>query len=137
MANGKNPKILRRIIKGERVGTYFRAKKDSLASRKRWIAYTLVPCGMIKVDEGAKLVIMEKGKSLLPSGVVEICDDFEQGDCVRIADESGVEFARGLVNYSSMELKKIRGKKSSQIEKILGYKYYDEVVHRDNLVLLG
>lgn len=136
IANGKVSQILNKIVSGEKVGTLFKAKKESLAGRKRWIAYTLIPTGSIKVDNGAKYVIMKKGKSLLPSGIIEINDDFEQGDCIKIADQKGEEFARGLANYSSLELKKIKGKKTTQIEEILGYKYFDEVVHRDNLVLL-
>lgn len=137
IANGRIPQILNKIIAGEKVGTLFKARKESLAGRKRWIAYTLVPVGSIKVDNGAKYVIMEKGKSLLPSGIIEINNDFDQGDCIKIFDQEGKEFARGLVNYSSLELKKIKGKKTTQIEDILGYKYFDEVVHRDNLVLLA
>ncbi|MDI6786144.1 MAG: glutamate 5-kinase [bacterium] len=136
IANGKIPQILNKIINKQEIGTLFKAKKKPLVGRKRWIAYTLIPAGSIKVDSGAKYVITEKGKSLLPSGITEVHDDFEQGDCIRIIDQEGVEFARGLVNYSSLELKKIKRKKTTQIEEILGYKYYDEVVHRDNLVIV-
>jgi len=136
IANGKTPQILNKLMRGEKSGTLFKAKEDSLAGRKRWIAYALTPMGSIKVDEGARQVIMEKGKSLLPSGVIEVCDDFEQGDCIRVINKEGVEFARGLINYSSLELRKILGKKTIEIKEVLGYKYYDEVVHRSNLVVL-
>jgi glutamate 5-kinase len=88
------------------------------------------------VDDGAVQAIAEKGKSLLPSGVIRLKGEFENGEVVNIQNLKGQEIARGLVNYCDRELKKILGKKSSEIEKILGYCYYEEVVHRDNLVVL-
>ena len=88
------------------------------------------------MDRGAYGALMEGGKSLLPTGIVRVSGEFGRGDMVSCADEDGNEFARGLVNYDARELRQIMGQKSSRIEEILGYKYTDEVIHRDNLVLM-
>jgi glutamate 5-kinase len=90
----------------------------------------------VVVDEGAKKAILQKGKSLLPSGIVEIRGVFERGDSISCLGPRGKEFARGLVNYSASELKRIRGLRTEEIENTLGYKYSDEVIHRDDLVVL-
>jgi glutamate 5-kinase len=137
VGNGKRPDTLEQILRGEDVGTVVLPKKNRLTSWKHWIAFSKRPAGSIVVDEGAKRAIVEKGKSLLPSGIKSVLKDFEAGDSVRCLDENGVEFARGLVNYSSRELEKIKGKKTTEIESILGYKYYDEIIHRDDLVLMA
>lgn len=109
-----------------------------MTARERWIAYGGTSSGnRIYVDTGAKMALMKAGKSLLPSGIIKIEGSFQPGDLVQIIDNDGVEFARGLVNYTTEELDKIKGLKSSQVKLVLGYKYYDEVVHRDNLVLLN
>lgn len=92
--------------------------------------------GDVVVDDGAKKAIIQKGKSLLPSGVVKVRGAFGRGDSVSCLGPRGKEFARGLVNYGVLELEKIKGLHSNQIEKVLGYKYSDEVIHRDDLVLL-
>ncbi|MEK6590705.1 MAG: PUA domain-containing protein, partial [Nitrospinota bacterium] len=110
--------------------------EDKLSSKKHWIAYTLKSKGRLKLDDGAKSVLISNGKSLLPSGVIDLDGRFESGDMVSCIDTQNREFARGLVNYSSKELKKIKGIHSSRIEDILGYKIVDEVIHRDNLVIL-
>jgi len=107
-----------------------------LSSRKHWIAFNLKPRGDVVVDGGAKKAIVTKGKSLLASGVVEIKGAFARGESVSCVGPQGREFARGLVNYSASELKRIKGLRSEQIEKVLGYKYSDEVIHRDDLVVL-
>jgi glutamate 5-kinase len=136
VANGTKEKVLYRILKGEEVGTLILPKGETLSSRKHWIAYSLKPRGDVVVDEGAKKAIVQKGTSLLPSGIVEVRGSFERGDSVSCLGPRGKEFARGLVNYSASELKRIRGLRTDFIEKTLGYKYSDEVIHRDDLVVL-
>jgi glutamate 5-kinase len=136
VAGGAEEKILARLLKGEEVGTLILPKRETLSSRKHWIAYNLKPRGDVVVDEGAKKAVLQKGKSLLPSGVVEVHGSFERGDSVSCLGPRGKEFARGLVNYSASELKRIRGLRTEQIETILGYRYSDEVIHRDDLVVL-
>jgi len=136
VACGTKRDVLHQILKGKEIGTLILPKRDALSSRKHWIAFNLKPKGEVIVDEGAKRAIAQKGKSLLPSGVVNVWGSFDRGDSISFVGPRGKEFARGLVNYSSSELKKIKGLQSEQIEKILGYKYSDEVVHRDDLVVL-
>ncbi|MBI4526444.1 MAG: glutamate 5-kinase [Deltaproteobacteria bacterium] len=137
IANGLKPQILTRVfdIKSE-AGTLVLPDENRLAIRKHWIAYNLKPAGEIIVDPGAYDALVQRGKSLLPSGLREIHGSFGVGECVRCLDIDGKEFARGLVNYSAQELAQIRGLHTSKIEKILGYKSYDEIIHRDDLVLL-
>ena len=136
IANGKKDGIITRILEGCDEGTVFLPRSDKMSGRKRWIAYSL-PCkGAIKVDDGAKLALAKRGKSLLPSGIIEVSGDFEFGDAVGCIDKNDREFARGLINYNTEELKMIKGKQTTQIESLLGYMYYDEVIHRDNLVIL-
>jgi len=135
IADGSMKNVLLRVLAGERLGTLF-LPKERLKSRKRWIAFGVVLKGKIRVDEGAKEAISKRGKSLLPSGIIEVKGRFSIGGGVSIIDEENREFARGIVSYSSSEVDKIKGKKTSRIEKLLGYKDYDEVIHRDNLVIL-
>jgi len=120
----------------EQSGTLILADQNRLTHRKHWIAYNLKPTGDVIVDSGAHEAVVRKGKSLLPSGIKEIRGAFGVGDCVRCVDLNGQEFARGLVNYSAQELNQIKGLHTSKIEKILGYKAYDEIIHRDDLVVL-
>lgn len=136
IANGRDAEILKEVIYGKEVGTLFLPLGDRLTSRKHWIAFSTRPTGRIMVDDGAKRAILEGGKSLLPAGVKGVEGGFEAGEAVSCADLKGREFARGLVNYSSSEIERIRGLKTGEIEGVLGYKYYDEVIHRDNLVVL-
>jgi glutamate 5-kinase len=136
VASGTRREILHQILKGKEIGTLILPKGETLSSRKHWIAFNLKPKGDVIVDDGAKKAIVQKGKSLLPSGVVKVRGSFERGDSVSCLGPRGKEFARGLVNYSSSELERIKGIRSEQIEKALGYKYSDEVVHRDDLVVL-
>ncbi len=136
IANGLKPKILLEIFRGERCGTFFAPTGDRMAGRKRWIAFSKKTSGTLTVDEGAKEVLRFKGKSLLPSGIVKIEGDFGFGDAVNIVSTEGNIFAVGMVKYSSMELEKIKGKQTKDIAGILGQKFYDEVVHRDDLVIL-
>ncbi len=134
LANGMAEGALERILRGEEVGTFFDSEASKLASRKHWIAFTLEPLGKITVDEGARKAIQHKGKSLLPSGVLRAEGRFGLGDPVLLVDPHGQGFAKGLVNYSSEEINKIRGLRTSDVESRLGYKYGDEIIHRDDLV---
>jgi len=138
IASGREPGTLARVLRGEPVGTYFPPRGDRLAARKRWIAFAVPPQGRLLVDAGARQALIERGKSLLPSGVVDIEGDFDAGEVVALcaADGDGKEFARGLVNFDAQELRTIRRAKTTEIESLLGYKSFDEVVHRDNLVVL-
>ena len=136
VARGTRDGILHQILKGKEIGTLILPKGEALSSRKHWIAFNPKPKGDIIVDDGAKKAIAQKGKSLLPSGVIKVRGSFDRGDLVTCLGPRGKEFARGLVNYSAMELEKIKGLRSDQIESTLGYKYSDEVIHRDDLVVL-
>ncbi len=136
IASGREVGTLRRAVRGEPVGTYFVPRGDRLAGRKRWIAFAVPPQGRLTVDAGARSALVERGKSLLPSGVVDVEGEFHAGEVVSLSAADGKEFARGLTNYDAAELRKIRGAKTSALEELLGYKSFDEVIHRDNLVLL-
>jgi glutamate 5-kinase len=136
IASGREPAVVQRLLKGELLGTYFQPRDDRLAARKRWIGYAVRPQGRLTVDAGAKKALTERGKSLLPSGLVEISGEFQAGEVVALADAEGGDFARGLVNYDAADLRKIRGAKTADIERALGYKGVGEVIHRDNLVVL-
>ncbi len=137
IANGMYPGVLARLLKGERVGTLFVPREDRLQARKRWIAFGSPVQGKVFIDQGATEALLEKGKSLLPSGVVGLEGDFEAGNVVSIIDPRGREVARGIVNYSAAELALIKGRKTHEIAKILGHKDYDEVIHRDNLTVIS
>ena len=136
VACGTKKEVLRQVLKGKEIGTLILPKMKTLSSRKHWIAFNLKPKGDVIVDEGAKKAIVQKGKSLLPSGVLEVRGSFGRGDSVSCVGPRGKEFARGLVNYSVQELDKIKGHRTGEIEKVLGYKYSDEIIHRDDLVVL-
>lgn len=110
--------------------------KKRLKARKHWIAYGVKVKGEIIIDEGAKTAIKEKGKSILASGIVDVKGEFDKGDVIAIKDREGNDLGRGIANYPSKDIAKIRGKKSDEIFDILGYKEFDEVIHRDNLVLI-
>lgn len=136
VANGKISDVLLKILEEQNIGTLFLPKKEKLIAKKRWIGFSAKVSGQIVVDEGAKQALILKNKSLLTKGIVGLHGTFAAGDTVSILDSQSREFARGLTNYSSNELSRIKGYRSDQIKAILGYKYYDEVVHRDNLVIL-
>jgi glutamate 5-kinase len=137
IASGREPGVLKRIVDGEPVGTYFAPKAARLGARKRWIAFAVPPQGWLTVDAGALDALTQRGKSLLPSGIVEVKGDFASGEVVALrGGTAGAEFARGVVNFDAAELRKIRGAKTQEIEQRLGYKSFDEVIHRDNLVIL-
>jgi glutamate 5-kinase len=136
VACGTKKEVLHQILKGKEIGTLILPKAEGLSSRKHWIAFNLKPQGEVIMDDGAKKAIVQRGKSLLPSGVVKVRGSFDRGDPVSCVGPRGKEFARGLVNYSTSELEKIKGLRTEQIEQVLGYKYSDEVIHRDDLVVL-
>jgi glutamate 5-kinase len=135
IGRGDKPNILLKLFAGQRLGTYFIPRKQRLASRKCWIAYSLKPKGVIQIDDGAVRAILENGKSLLPSGIVEVINDFGVGAPVEFKDQRNHCLGIGLVNYSSADIDKIKGLKSNRIKQVLGHKSYDEVIHRDNLAI--
>jgi glutamate 5-kinase len=132
---GKEDEVLLRLASGEQIGTYFPAVADRMESRKRWMLSGLSVRGTIVVDEGAARALRERKTSLLPAGVREVQGTFQRGDHVAIAGPDG-RIAVGIANYASEEVARIRGMKSAGIEQELGHHYGDEVVHRDNLVLM-
>ncbi len=135
IANGGKPDILIKLFSGKEIGTFFVSKKKKLKSRKCWIAFTLKPKGAIRIDDGAAAAILNRGKSLLPSGIVHVEGEFNVGAPVEFKYGVNITLGTGLVNYSSADIRKIMGFKSSQIKKILGHKPYDDVIHRDNLAI--
>jgi glutamate 5-kinase len=137
VASGRKEGVLQEIIRGKPLGTLFLPQKPTLSRKKHWIAFTLKHKGDIIVDEGAKKAVLEKGKSLLPSGVLEVQGRFGVGACVRLMDQKARVIGKGLANYSSSDIIKIRGLKTSEIEERLEFKHSDEVIHRDNMVILN
>jgi glutamate 5-kinase len=133
IASGHEAHPLQRIVDGERC-TWFVAPLSAMQSRKRWIAGTLQPVGRLTVDEGARTAL-GKGKSLLPAGVKQVSGTFARGDTVSIVDLEGAEIARGLVAYDSADASRIAGLKSADIEKAIGFRGRDEIIHRDDLVM--
>ncbi len=136
IASGKRPGVMGEILQGHGVGTRFQARADSLNARQRWIALGRRVKGTLVLDAGAEAAILQNKRSLLPSGIVRVEGTFHAGDTVKLLNGSGVEIARGLTAYSSEEAKKIRGRKSIELERLLGRPCPAEVIHRDNLVLL-
>jgi len=137
VANGHTPGMLQRIMAGEPVGTLFLAQGKSISPWKRWIGFSARTCGAVVVDTGAGEAISDQGRSLLPIGIVAVHGQFDKGDIVSVCDANDNEFARGLTNYPSNEIAKIKGLKSHQIAQVLGYHPYDEVIHRDNMAVTG
>jgi glutamate 5-kinase len=136
IASGREPEVLVRLAQGERIGTLLTAGTVPLAARKQWLADHLAVSGRLRLDEGAVRALKRDGKSLLPVGVVEATGDFLRGEVVACVDPGGREMARGLVNYSAEETRRILRRPSGEIEAILGYIDEPELIHRDNLVLL-
>ena len=134
IAHGKKHSLLD-IIEGKSVGTFFMPLSERMVSRKRWISLTAKTNGTIIVDDGAKRAVITGGKSLLPSGIANIKGKFREGDVVKIISGNGEEIGRGLTAYSSDEILKIMGKKSTEISGILGYHMGDEIIHRNNMVV--
>ena len=137
IANGSKRNIISKIFGGEEEGTIFLPQPTPMRRRKHWIAFTKSPKGRIMVDRGAEDALVKKGKSLLPSGIVAVYGKFNIGDSVIIINREEKNLATGLVNYHSTDAEKIIGLQTKEIEKALGYKHYDEVIHKDNLVLMN
>lgn len=137
IASGEDKDAIRRILDGEEIGTLFVSRENRLQFRKRWLAFGARIAGKIVVDEGcAKAVRKAGGCSILPAGITAVEGEFEAGNTISIINKNGHELARGLTNYSSEELDAIKGAKTSEIENLLGHKHFDEVIHRDDLVIL-
>jgi len=136
IANGHGDEVIHRVLAGTVPCTHFVPADEALSHRKRWIAFGRAKHGALLLDAGACRAIMDFGKSLLPAGVSGIEGEFEAGDAVTLRDVHGRDFARGLANYSSDEMRRIIGHQTHEIEAILGRKAVDEAIHRDNLVLL-
>jgi glutamate 5-kinase len=135
IGNGRNRYVLKEIFDGEEVGTLFLPAQRRLPSKKQWIAHALKPQGEVILDAGAAKALKLRGKSLLPTGIVEVRGSFELGAPVRCLSSEEEVIGIGLVNYGAEEIKKIMGVRSNRIEEVLGYKHSDEVIHRDNFVL--
>jgi len=135
VARGDISDILLHLFAGENHGTYFVPKKEKMASRKCWIAHTLAPRGSIVIDDGAVHAVRQNGKSLLPIGVISVQGDFEEGAAVSFKTSANQIIGVGLVNYRSFDIDLIKGLKTYQIEACLGSRHYDEIIHRNNLVL--
>ena len=133
IANGKTPYVISKIFNAEEVGTMFIPTDENLSGKKRWIGYATNIVGKIIINDGAKKAMQENCSSLLPIGIVQVINEFKQGEVVSICDENQVEIARGMVNYNSDECRKIIGAHSDEIVHILGYKNYDAVITRDNI----
>ncbi len=136
IADGHTPNIVHRVLDGSARSTHFIPGDAALSHRKRWIAFGRTVSGTLQIDAGACDAIITQGKSLLSAGVTASTGQYREGDAVEIRDPEGTPIARALVNYSSEQVHKIMGRKSQEISAILGDKAYDEVVHRDNLVLI-
>lgn len=136
IGSGRADNILHKLFACDSVGTFFLPQAEKMQSRKHWIAYVLRPKGNLVLDQGACRALVKGGKSLLPSGIVEVVGNFKVGAPVQCLNDKGKAIASGLSNYSADDLNKIKGLKSQKIEAVLGYKDSDEVIHRDNLVLL-
>ena len=135
IAKGDTPDILAKIFSDNARGTFFVPGKEKLTSRKCWIAFSLKPQGAIEIDDGAAEALLKNGKSLLPSGIVAVEADFNIGAAVEFKNQKNEILGIGLANYSATDIRKIMGLKSNQIKAVLGHKSYDEVIHRDNLVI--
>ncbi|MEG2068323.1 MAG: glutamate 5-kinase [Acidaminococcaceae bacterium] len=137
IAAGEEKYAIERILKGEDLGTLFVSRENRLQFRKRWLAFGARIVGQIVIDSGCAQAVQRAGScSILPAGILAVSGEFEAGNTISVVAEAGQELARGLTNYSSEELQAIKGTKTSQIEELIGHKQFDEVIHRDNLVIL-
>ena len=137
IACAKDPRVLERLFDGEPLGTLFLPGRTHVTGLKRWLRHGSRPKGTLTVDAGARRALVEGGKSLLPGGVTGVTGQFERGDLVAVQDDQGREFARGLVNYSSAEMQRIKGQKTAAVRRILPDAPCDEAIHRDHLALGG
>lgn len=136
ITQGRFPHNIEKVLQGEPLGTQFEAQPQPNSARKRWIAYGLVPSGKLFLDQGAVAAICQAGRSLLAAGIIAVEGEFDTQEAVQLCDKNGKEIARGIVNYTSAELKKIQGRRSNEISTVLGYIGAATVVHRDNLALI-
>ena len=136
IASGQEPDVLTRLAEGDTVGTAFPATRSKMESRKRWMVTGLSTRGEIVVDGGAARALVRQNRSLLPAGVTEVLGSFDRGDIISILGGDKIQIACGITNYSSQELVQIKGSRSDRISEILGDQYGDEVVHRNNMVVL-
>jgi glutamate 5-kinase len=134
IASGKTPNVIQRIFNGEEIGTLFLPKAE-LSSKRKWIAFATTVKAALVVNEGAKKALVERKASLLAAGVIDVRGNFERGDVVGIIDEGEQEFARGIVNYSSQEARKISGLASSKIDELIENRNYDALITRDNIAI--
>ena len=137
LASGRSDTVLDDIREGRTTGTLFLAKGEAVISWKRWIGFGAPPAGMLVIDDGATRAVRESGRSLLAVGITEVQGEFEAGALVGLKSLTGPEIARGLANYSSDEIRRIQGRRSDQIAAALGHVPFGEVIHRDNLALIG
>ncbi|MFV1979329.1 MAG: glutamate 5-kinase [Myxococcota bacterium] len=135
LCNGEVAGVLEKLINGEQHGTLF-APGEKLRSKKHWLAFTAKTRGRIVIDDGAVRALVDRGRSLLPAGILRVEGDFKLGDSVCCVDEKGREIARGLATYSSQDIKQLAGRPTKEIARVLGYTNGDEVIHRDDLVLV-
>jgi glutamate 5-kinase len=136
IAGGRIDGVLPRLLAGEELGTLFLPRPTSLVPKKRWLGFSTLPSGQIQIDQGAVLALQNRGSSLLPIGITSVEGGFGKGEVVSVVSPQGMEIARGLTNYASGDLEKIRGLRTSQIADKLGQCPYAEVIHRDNMTLL-
>ncbi len=136
IGSGRETGVMRKLFSGEAVGTFFLPNSEKIKTRKHWIAYTLRPKGFMVLDDGACTALLSRGKSLLPSGILEVRGSFNIGDPVHCLDKNDKPIVAGLVNYCSSDVMKIMGVQSVQIKEILGFSDSNEIIHRDNLVVL-
>ena len=135
IANAQAPDVLIRLLEGAALGTVFVPGRRRMSSRTRWLASAPKAKGKIVVDDGAARALVQRGTSLLPSGVLAVLGQFPRGAMVAVVDAAGGQIARGLANYSSTQIDKIKGLRTSQIARVLGDKPYDEVIHRNNMAV--
>jgi glutamate 5-kinase len=136
IASSDEPNVIRRIADGENVGTLFLPSREGYATRRQWIAVGSAAAGSVTVDDGAAEALLHRGKSLLPSGVVKIDGPFKVGDVIGVKNAAGVEIARGISNYDHHDAAKIMGRRTGEIEKILGHRNSEELIHRNNMAIL-
>ena len=135
IAGGRTPGVLAKIIAGQVVGTLVLAQGPTVTARKRWIGFSVQPRGSLVLDAGARRAVEHQGRSLLPIGVVKVTGSFNKGDVVSLDCPDGEEFARGLSNYSSDDIRRVRGLKTDEIAEVLGHCPYTEIIHRDNMMV--
>ena len=136
IASGRERDVLLRLANGEAIGTHLKSNQIKTIAKKQWLADHLRVGGKLVLDAGAVKVLKTDGKSLLSIGVLAVQGSFERGDVVACVNEAGIEVARGIVNYNSADVSRIKRKASSEIEKILGYVEESELIHRDNLIVI-